>query len=192
MAKKVASKISNALGANSISINNPCNYVISLLGQGGFGGIESIQQLMLNGCKNIPNKKGIFMVLTTDIEYPGFCTEEQIKNKYQVANLKKPLSAILEEAQNRWIENNYILFIGGTTSTGLKERIKNFIKFGKGETDDRCGGWYVWLLRCLCPILLCWVSLPDVCNPINVRDSLIREFKKYHNGNQPYANVQNV
>ncbi len=60
-----------------------------------------------------------------------------------------------------------------------------------GKTNDKCGGGYVWLLRCLCPLLVCWIPLPEECNPLKIKECLIHEFKK-HYGKQPYANKAKV
>ncbi len=171
---------------NEIIASPICSALVGLLCKEGFLGIigcETIGQMQANGCKNVPNEKGVFLVLNPDTCPPTFMP---IGTGGHYKGIDPNVG--IQVLQENWVANTCILYVG--ESSKLKTRIRNFTRFGNGcNTIDACGGRYVWQLSNNKSLVVCWILLLEECDSPEVKKWLIRTFKKRHGGNIPFANI---
>lgn len=148
----------------------------------GFHGFISIQKLMEDdGC--IPEKKGVYIVLRENTKVPDFLTT----GTGGFFKRKDP-NVTIEELKRNWVNDSQIMYIGQTGAT-LKSRLKQYLNFGQGKAVGHKGGRYIWQLKDSRSLLICWKELPDQ-DPREIEKQMILDFKKAHDGQRPFANLQ--
>ncbi len=154
-----------------------------------FLGIESIGQLIKNNCTNVPYKKGIFLILRSNINPPSFLQTQLSKTYY--SRLKQLLTHIftLQDLHSHWVSNSYILYVG--CGGNLNQSCHKLVDFaGKGKKHV-CGAKYIWALDDCHDLLFCWICLPNRRIPVNVKGWILRIFKRHH-GVLPFANIYDI
>lgn len=151
----------------------------------GFVGFEKIESLMLNGCKNIPKVKGIYLVLIN--KKPIFLSEN-IGGHFKGRNPTVPISTL----KLNWVENTIVIYIGkaggGKSRATLNSRIKQYIKFGSGQPVGHWGGRLIWQLSDHKDFTICWKETLN-SNPREIEKELISEFSNIY-FKKPFANLQ--
>lgn len=152
----------------------------------GFFGFEEIQSLMNNNCTNVPERKGIYFVLTDEIS-PEFLSQSvggHFKGKNPTVNISK--------LYQKWVNNSVVIYIGqaggGTSKETLNDRLKTYMSFGKENPVGHWGGRYIWQLKNNRRLKICWKSISND-DPEKVEKSLIKEFESQF-GKKPFANIR--
>ncbi|MGD9487151.1 MAG: hypothetical protein AB7W47_03975 [Calditrichaceae bacterium] len=151
----------------------------------GFTGFEKIGALMSNECVNVPNVKGIYLVLIN--EKPNFL-EKNTGGHFKRKNPTVPISIL----ESNWVDNAIVIYIGkaggGTSKATLKSRLKQYMKFGSGQPVGHWGGRLIWQLSDNKEFTICWKATPND-NPRELEKDLIAEFENNYS-KKPFANLQ--
>jgi hypothetical protein len=150
---------------------------LKLLGFEGFITIKDLpEQISL-----ITSSPGVYLILRPKTQSPDFLSIGSGGHfKYRVPNV--PIS----DLQKNWVDDSIILYIGRSKS--LNKRIKQCMKFGQGRKIGHWGGRYIWQLKDAQDLIVCWKPTEE--NPQNLKQQLIQDFKKEHNGRRPFANLK--
>ncbi len=151
------------------------------LEQKGFQGFVTIKKLTDNPTL-APTQKGVYMILRESENAPEFMevgTGGFFKGKDP--------NVSITELQNNWVNNTPILYIGKATT--LQKRLKQYMKFGQGKNVGHWGGRLIWQMKDSQEFIVCWKGLKNE-EPRDIEEDLIKEFKKKHNDNRPFANLQ--
>lgn len=164
--------------------------VDELKGQ-GFIGFIKVSELLKNGFSDIPEHPGIYVVLHEGMETPPVFLASNPASRYK----GKDPSVTTEELATSWIEHTPLMYIGragGTAqngrkySTTLRNRIRQFIEFGRGKTYPHWGGRLVWQVANSQDFIIAFKSM-DNENPVIVERELLQRFKIEH-GKLPFGN----
>ena len=154
---------------------------IQELKQEGWLGFKTIRDLR-SSITSITMGQGVYLVLRISDASPDFL----VKGTGGYFKGKDP-NVPISELSNNWIDDTPVVYIGKATS--LKKRLSQYLRFGEGMNVGHYGGRYIWQLKDSDDLLICW--MPTVEDPEAVENILIEEFKKYHNGERPFANLKN-
>ncbi|OJI06268.1 hypothetical protein BK004_04725 [bacterium CG10_46_32] len=168
---------------------------LNSLKKDGFLGFKKIGDLFKN-CSNIPQERGIYLVLYTEKHYPKFIDP----GKGGFYKGKNP-NVLTSKLESNWIDDAKVIYIGqagGKTKKGkwsnqtLYGRIAMYMKFGKRCPVAHWGGRYIWQIKNYKNLTICWKSLPNkIKDPRRVEKEMIRDFKGIYNDKRPFANLQN-
>lgn len=156
---------------------------IELLKENDFQGFKTIGELMGNHSM-IPSNSGVYVCLRIKDTKPEFLTKG-CGGFYKRLEPKDPNVSIAELEAN-WVEGTSIVYIGKTTN--LKTRLRAYLRFGEGKFSSHWGGRYIWQLKDSKDLIVCWKTIEE--NPRNLENQMIIEFKATHNGQRPFANLQ--
>jgi len=158
---------------------------ISYIKKYGFTGFIPICNLMKDP-SNIPERKGVYMVLYMRDKAPIFLT----KGTGGFFKGKNP-NVTQSTLHENWVEGAKVIYIGkaGGTSRNstLKNRIKNYLRFGQGKDVSHWGGRLIWQLKESNNLLICWKILIDE-DAREVEKNLINNFKIIYY-KRPFANL---
>jgi hypothetical protein len=152
--------------------------------QRGFVGFVTISELQTSNCSDVPNLPGVYLVLKPDLTRPAFLNES-LGGHFKGQNPTVPVSRL----ESKWVEDAVILNIGkaGLGRATLRSRLKQYVRFGRGEAVGHWGGRYIWQLGRSCEFLVCWKVTPEAVAR-TVEKALIDEFKALF-GKFPFANL---
>lgn len=158
---------------------------IGVLKKSGFKGFIKINELMKNGCANIPRQQGIYFVLN---RFGG----KELSDVNVGGHFKGRNPTIsFPELNRNWVDNTVVLYIGkagGFSSRAtLYSRLKQYMRFGCGEPVGHWGGRLIWQLNNNRDLIICWMELPED-EPREIEKSLIQEFTINY-GMRPFANL---
>lgn len=149
----------------------------------GFEGYRTVASLRDEGLRDIPEKKGVYLVIRTNNTHPRFLKV----GTGGCFNGKDP-NVCLSRLEREWVEDALVLYVGQTGT--LRERIRELIRFGEGNPVRHHGGRLIWQLDDSDALMVCWKTVQNE-DPRNVKKELIQDFKKYHEGRRPFANLKN-
>lgn len=141
---------------------------------------------MNQSCKQVPNKKGIYLVLRESNTKPIFM-HTSVGGHFKKRN---PTIELLE-LENKWIEDTIVIYIGkaggDSSSATLQSRLKQYMKFGQGVPIGHWGGRYIWQLEDYKKLIICWkVIEKEDCR--KVEKKLIEDYLIQY-GKKPFANL---
>lgn len=155
---------------------------IDNLGNAGFEGLYTIHALQHSKpiCTYVPEKPGVYLVVCPAAFPPVFSTS--------VLNRANPYPE--DVLMNGWIEGTPVLYIGKAGGSNhkatLRRRIRCYMRFGLGKTDNHKGGKSIWQLNNSSELLMMWKVIEDA-EPASIETNLIREFRNIY-GKRPFAN----
>ncbi len=158
---------------------------IQNLRQKGFNGFCSIQDLC-TGCSKVPDQPGVYLIIYNDPKSPTFINPGT--GGYFKGKNPNVLTNVLE---SKWVNDTVVIYIGqaggnGSSST-LRKRIWQYIRFGHGVPIGHYGGRYLWQLKDSGNLLICWK--PSLCQDSRELEArLIQDFK-FQYGKLPFANI---
>jgi hypothetical protein len=154
----------------------------------GFEGFVTVRNLQANGCREIPDKAGVYLVLRSSSSPPEFLPQS-IAGHHK----GKDSTEIVNRLEKKWIEGAPVLNIGKAGAPGkaatLQTRLGAYMRFGQGRNAGHRGGRYIWQLADAGDLFVCWKTTPGFV-PRSIEKTLIEEFKHQHNGRRPFANLQ--
>ena len=156
---------------------------IQQLMESGFVGFKTVSELIGNSTV-IPSGCGVYVFFRIKDAEPEFL-EIGTGGFYKRSAPKDPNVPITELKAN-WVEDTNIVYIGKATS--LKTRLRAYLRFGEGKYSAHWGGRYIWQLKDSRDLVVCWKTTME--NPRTVEERMIAEFKAAHNGQRPFANLQ--
>jgi hypothetical protein len=133
-------------------------------------------QLTIDGCP------GVYVALRPDTKLPKFIYPGT-GGTYQRKN-PNVLIPVLEE---NWIHNASILYIGKAEGLhGLKQRIRQFMRFGMGNSSPHRGGRYIWQLEESRNLKIMWKAIGHAALE---ESRMLHQFHGTH-GRLPFANLR--
>ena len=154
----------------------------------GFQGFIPVSELQSGKIVSVPEEPGIYMVVIPEGFIPVFLpvgTGGHFKERDP--NVQ---TGILESS---WVMDTCVIYIGKaggkTSSSTLRKRLKQYVRFGAGDPVGHWGGRYIWQLKDSGRLLVCWrPSAPDEDARL-MESSLISGFKDLYGGQRPFANL---
>lgn len=155
----------------------------------GFQGFVSFSELCAGKIASVPSEAGVYMVLLPDSFRPGFI-QAGTGGHFKGRNPNVDIDTL----ENAWVEDTCVVYIGkaggGSSSSTLQKRLRQYIRFGSGEPVGHWGGRYVWQLKDYARLLFCWrPSLPGE-DAARTESELIEGFKARYGGRRPFANLR--
>ena len=151
----------------------------------GFEGFVSVAELCRSGVEAIPRWPGVYLVLWPTEEVPKFL-EESPAGHFKGKNP----SVSKAELEANWVPDSKVIYIGkagGSGSSHLRRRIKQYVDFGQGKPVGHYGGRYIWQIDQSDELLICWKIVEDE-NPQDVERGAIDAFADDF-GELPFANL---
>lgn len=168
-------------------------YDCNLIVKNRFSFFNTFEYYRLNGRHDIPDQKGVYVVVMPNDFIVQFRPTTDGPDVYKSRNLV----VAIDELEQNWVENSRILYIGmaGGESHKLKDRIWEYVRYGyykedkiKGRTGctNHRGGRYIWQLESNKELLIGYTLWEDA----RILESvLIKQFEvKYKK--KPFANLQ--
>lgn len=151
----------------------------------GFEGFRAVGQLHADGCHEVPNERGVYVVIRESLDPPAF----MVRSTAAVYRGEDP-SRPIEELTERWVPGAQILFYGAASGPGvrslLKQRVKRFLRFGHGKVVGHWNARFVWQLRDHAALRVAWKVTGDE-DPRQVEERLLARFREAY-GELPFAN----
>lgn len=144
---------------------------------GGF----SVKELYECSCAHIPSHSGIYIVKRKSQDIPKFL-EEGTGGFFKNKNPNVPLEVL----EDNWVPNAEVLYIG--KAKNLKERIRQYVKFGYGFKIGHQGGRYIWQLQDSQALVIFWKILKDIEPREEEKKALM--YCQEHYGKLPFANLR--
>ena len=99
----------------------------------GFQGFVAITALRTSKCHEVPDERGVYLVLRSKKAQPVFLSQST------GGHFKgKDLTVAVNQLEKSWVENSLVLYIGKAGGTGrrvtLRSRICLYMRFGQSES----------------------------------------------------------
>lgn len=154
----------------------------------GFLGFLSIGDLRASNLRDVPDERGVYLVLRIGSAPPTFL-ERSPAGRFK----GKDPTVSLNELRGNWVEGTPVVYIGKAGGPGmdatLRSRLGQYLAFGAGRHVGHRGGRYIWQLADSDNLVVCWRPTPNEV-PRTVETRLIAEFKSSHIGRPPFANLK--
>lgn len=142
----------------------------------GFKRITSFQTF---DSKNVPCSQGVYAIMLPKEFDPIF----EIHSCAGFFKGKDP-TVTREQLESNWVENADVIYFG--KATNLRQRLGQYLRFGKGVSVGHWGGRLIWQLANPQQLQIGWLETPHE-NPRSIEKSLIEGFRS-HYGKAPFAN----
>jgi hypothetical protein len=152
----------------------------------GFTGFLTIGQLHSGACLDVPDERGLYVVLRR-----GDAPHEFMARGSAPAWRGMDPSVSRDELTARWIAGATVLYVGSARGPGvrsrLRQRIKRYLRFGHGRVVSHWGGRLIWQLREASRLVIAWRPCGDAEDPAQLQADLLARFEQAH-GAMPFAN----
>jgi hypothetical protein len=152
----------------------------------GFQGFLAISALQASNCREVPDERGVYLVLWPKKARPVFLRQStggHFKGK-------DPTVAI-NQLENSWVEESLVLYTGKAGGPGrkatLRSRLRQYMRYGQGAAVGHRGGRYIWQLDQSGSLIVCWKPTTNA-DPRAVEEGLNQDFKATC-GRRPFANL---
>lgn len=138
-----------------------------------FKNLISFQQLYDTEFYNIPDKKGVYIVKKPKEMYIEFSLDTTAIKEFKNKNMIYNPDILRSKFEN---SDREILYIGkaGGHNNKLKQRIKQFIRYGYGEVDNHRGGRTIWQIVNNKTLLL---GFMECDNPEEIEKELLKKYE---------------
>ena len=153
---------------------------------GGFDGFVEISDLQKSNCSEVPDERGVYLVLRPNRTGPKFL-ERSTGGRFKGKDPKVEASKL----EGNWVEGTVVLYIGVgglRAATTLRSRLRLYMQFGRGMPAAHKGGRFIWQLHNSSELLLCWKVTPRG-DPGKEESRLMQEFEAVY-GKLPFANLR--
>ena len=154
----------------------------------GFRGFLAISALQASKCHEVPDMRGVYLVLRPKKVPPVFLTQStggHFKGKDPTVKI--------DRLRKSWVEKALVLYIGKAGGRAKKatrrSRLSKYIQYGQGKRVSKRGGRYIWQLGDSGSLLVCWKPTPNA-DPRAVEKGLIQDFMAKYDGRRPFANLR--
>ncbi|WP_459477058.1 GIY-YIG nuclease family protein [Clostridium saccharoperbutylacetonicum] len=133
----------------------------------------SIEQLYNMNFSCVPKNKGIYIVKKSKEMKIEFSTDTTAIKEYRNKSMLYDI-ALLKDKFNK--SDKEILYIGkaGGKKNKLKQRIKQYIRYGYGEVNNHRGGRAIWQIVDNKTLLLAFIECD---NPEKIEKELLEEYE---------------
>jgi hypothetical protein len=150
-----------------------------------FIGFKSIRELWSDHSP-IPNEKGVYMILTPATAIPQF-----LVNGPGGFHKQRDPNIPIADLSGRWVSDCRVVYIGKAggpnSAVTLRQRLKQYLDFGKGRPAPHYGGRLIWQLDHHPELMVAWKTVLDQ-EPREEEKKLLREFEAFY-GKLPFANI---
>lgn len=147
----------------------------------GFMTIKELREIHQHSQLPVPAQGGVYASLRLSNNEPQFFTTGT-GGAYQKKDPNMPIATL----KRKWVDNTSIMYIGETSN--LQDRISLYLNFGNGEPVRHWGGRYVWQLKDVNDMVVCWKIAPNEHS--DIKKMMLNKFKEEHNGSKPFANIR--
>lgn len=153
-----------------------------------FEGFLPIRALVESNCAEIPEKRGVYLILSPDTRMPGFNAD----NPGFAANRLTPRDVATLRGQ--WNDDTAVVYIGKAgakdKNATLRSRLRPyFVNWSRGKSSAHRGGRDIWQIDNPGELHVAWRVTEDE-EPRACEGLLIKKFKREHEGKRPFANHQ--
>lgn len=164
----------------------PITFSADELASEGFEGFLTIGQLHRSGCFEVPDERGVYVVLRR-----GEAPHTILKRSHAPAWRGQDPTRPVDELTARWLDRTALLYVAAAPGSGvrhrLRQRLKRMLRFGHGSVVGHWGGRYLWQLGESSRLVLAWRTCRDDEDPRALADELLRRFEAVHHA-RPFAN----
>lgn len=143
----------------------------------------SIGQLYHDKCTAIPNEKGIYVIIVPDSFMVEFSNQTTAISEFNGQTLLYPKAELISKFDRT---DKKVLYIGkaGGAKNRLKQRIRQYIKYGYKESNNHRGGRAIWQISNNKHLLIGYL----ICDAPEAKEQqlLVEYYKKYQT--YPVAN----
>lgn len=152
----------------------------------GFVGFLTVGQLHRSGCFEVPDERGVYVVLRRG-EAPHRILPRSQAPAWRGEDPTRPV----EDLSARWVEGTELLYAAAAPGSGvrhrLRQRIKRFLRFGHGSVVGHWGGRFVWQLAESSRLVVAWRPCANDQDPHAIVHDLLARFERMY-GARPFAN----
>ncbi|UYG18222.1 DUF6308 family protein [Brachybacterium huguangmaarense] len=133
----------------------------------------------------VPRMPGVYVVLRESGVAPELLAERPHATARQASSYSE------SDLRLRWVSGAQVLYIG-KAGTSLRNRLRQYRKFGEGTGINHAGGRSIWQLSDADNLTVAWHTLPanyDGLNASAAELGLIRAFREAHSELRPFANL---
>ena len=159
----------------------------SWLEDSGFEGFVTIGELRRTALKAVPWYPGVYVVMRGSLGPP-----ELVSVSSGGWFKGRDPSVSIDLLRAKWLDDAHVLYIGKADASarggrGLRQRVGEYLQFGRGAPVGHWGGRYLWHLADTLALLVAWKAA-DPAGP--VKSGLMAEFVAEY-GQLPFANLRN-
>lgn len=132
----------------------------------------------------VPRVPGVYAVLRESGAAPELLAERPHATARQASSYSE------SDLRSRWVSGARVLNIG-RAATSLRNRLRQYRKFGEGTGLNHKGGRAIWQLSDPDSLTVAWRKLPGTYDGLSTRaaeSGLIAKFQEAHGGAKPFAN----
>jgi predicted nucleotidyltransferase len=152
----------------------------------GFLGFKTISSLRETGFREIPDRTGVYCVLTQSQEFPRFLLRST-GGHFRGVDPTREIQAL----KDKWIRDTQLIYIGESHQRTLRRRIGELIAYGDGKPVGHSGGSALWQIEGSGELLVCW-KIVRSDRARTAKQAIIDSFKESYRGKLPFANQRNA
>lgn len=151
----------------------------------GFVGFQTVADLRSSPLGSVPEEPGVYVILRPATSPPEFL-EQSPAGWFKGRDPSVPV----ERLRKSWVPGTPVLYMGKAggrqTKTGLRTRLRAYLRHGAGRRAAHWGGRFIWQLAGSDGLVVAW-KRTSPREPREVEAELIREFTATY-GARPFAN----
>ena len=157
--------------------------MVDKLTQLGFKGFKTVLSMKdTANRREIPETDGVYVILRKNTDDPAFL-EVGTGGFFK----KKDPNVSIKELADNWVENTPVMYIGKAGEGRLRKRIREYMRFGRGENVGHWGGRLIWQLADANDLIVCWFETEE--DSREVEKEMIEKFTEAF-GDRPFANLK--